>query len=119
MYYKINGKLMPGDITSFEPESNHLYGENTGRDEAGYNHLDLVRADVRKWSIKHEMLTRGELDRLKKACNPLGFDFEGLSSAGYVTAFCYANITGESCRYYEDDTPDGSRWDCNVSIVEN
>lgn len=119
MYYKINNVMMPKSITAFMPESNNLYGKNTGRDEAGFNHLDLIRANVRKWVVKHEMLTRGELDTIKSALNPLGFDFTGLSSAGVVTANCYANVTGESCRYYENDSEEGSRWDVQISIIEN
>lgn len=117
MFYKINGVQMPS-LTSFEPESNNLYGKNTGRDEAGCNHLDLIRANVRKWKIKHEFITRGELDKIKRACGAGSFQFTGLCSEGVVTAECYAKISGEKCLVYEDDTPSGSRWSCDVSIVE-
>lgn len=119
MYYRINGVMMPRSITEFSPEANNLYGENTGRDEAGYNHLDLIRANVRKWSIKHEMITRGELNTIKKALNPLGFSFTGLSSEGVVTANCYATVTSETCRVYRDDTLNGSYWDVQISVIEN
>lgn len=117
MFYKINGVLMPS-FTSFQPESNNLYGENTGRDEAGYNHLDLIRANVRKWKIKHEFITRAELDKIKSACGAGTFNFTGLCSEGVVTAECYAKISGEECKTYDNDGPDGSLWSCEVSIVE-
>lgn len=117
MFYKINGVKMP-PFTSYEPESNHLYGENTGRDEAGYNHLDLIRANVRKWKIKHEFITRGELDQIKRACGAGSFQFRGLSSEGLVNATCYGTISAEKCLWWEDDSADGSRWACDVSIVE-
>lgn len=117
MRYKIDGVEMPV-ATDFEPETNDLYGDNTGRDEAGYNHLDLIRPNVRKWKIKHENLTLAELNQIKEALNPLGFNFTGLHTGGVVTCNCYGNIKGIKCVYYGDDEND-SRWDANVSIIEN
>lgn len=117
MFYKINGVQMP-PFVSFESEDNNLYGENTGRDEAGYNHLDLIRAGVRKWNVKHHMITKGELNQIKQACGALSFSFNGFSSAGYVTATCYATISGQQCLMYKDDSDTGSYWACDVAIVE-
>lgn len=119
IYYKINGEDMPLNITEFSPEVNHLYGEATGRDEAGYNHLELIRANVRKWKITHEMLTRAEVDQIVGALNPLGFDFVGMHSSGYVSANCYGNITDMACTAFQDDSPTGSYWTLSLSIVEN
>lgn len=118
MQYKIDGATMPAP-TEFSFESNDLYGSNTGRDEAGVNHLDLIRSGIRKWKIKHQMLTRAEVDKIKKALNPLGFDFTGMHTDGIVTCNCYGTISSMTCAWYEDDTPDGSRWNLEFSVIEN
>lgn len=117
LYYKINGVKMPG-FTSFEPEDNHLYGENTGRDEAGFNHLDLIRANVKKWKIQHHMITRAELDLIKSTAGPLACQVEALTSSGYVEATCYANIQNEKLLFYDNAAPAKSYWACDVSLIE-
>lgn len=118
MKYKINGVTMPVP-TGYVMETNNLYGPNTGRDEAGFNHLDLVRSNVKKWNISHEKITRGEMDTLKNALNPLGFEFTGLHTNGVVTCNCYGTIKDLKCVYYENDTASGSYWDLSISIIEN
>ncbi len=117
-YYKINGVIMP-PFETIEPETNDLYGENTGRDEAGYNHLDLVRPNVRKWKITHRMITRGELDQIRDALNPSGFNVTAPHTSGMETANCYGKISGIKINLYEDNTPEGSFWDCTVTLIEN
>ena len=117
-YYKINGVVMP-PFDEIEPETHNLYGSNTGRDESGYNHLDLIRPNIRKWKIKHRMLTRRQIDEIKNALNPLGFTATVPHTNGMVTATCYGNITEITLVHYEDDTPNGSFWDCVVTIIEN
>lgn len=113
-YYYINGNKMP-DYDECEPESTDLYGENTGRDESGVNHLDLIRAGVRKWKFSHKMLTAEEVRKISKSLNPLGFQFKGLFDGEVVTANCYGNIKRKqravaSTKVY---------WDCEVTIIEN
>ena len=117
--WKIGDTTLPSP-TSVSPEVTDLYGEETGRDEAGYNHLDLVRAGVRKWSLRFEMLTRQELETIKSALDPLGFSFTGFDGTGWVTVdSCYGKLTGQELAFYTGDETDESRWNCSLSIIEN
>ncbi|MDI9490278.1 MAG: hypothetical protein QM211_02830 [Bacillota bacterium] len=118
MYYKINGVKMPS--CEFEGmESNHLYGPNTGRDETGRMHLDLIRADVRKWAFLHKGITRQQLDDIKKACGALAISAEVPTSLGYETVGCYANVTDIKMSIANDYLiPTGSIWQCKVTLIE-
>lgn len=114
MSYKINNTTMP-DYTSISPEVHDLYGEGTGRDEAGINHLELIRAGTRKWKIKHEMLTNDEIETLVNALDPLGFSMTGYHPLGNSASSCYGTITIS----FRSIDGDGYRWDADVSIIEN
>lgn len=114
--YKIDNVTMPLGITSFSPEIHDLYGEATGRDEAGINHLELIRAGTRKWVIKHAFLTSQEMEKLVKALKPKGFRVEAYHPLGNVAASCYgtAQVTLSA--------KPGSLeifWDVDVSLIEN
>lgn len=111
MSYKINGVTMPQGITEYNTETNDLYSENTGRDEAGYNHLDLIRAGVRKWKIKHTMLTKTEKEQIVSSLDPLGFSF--VSPDGEI-ANCYATISS-----MQRVIGSVERWNVELSIIEN
>lgn len=118
MRYKINGVTMP-PIVDFSYKPNNLYGENTGRDESGDMHLDLIKAGLHKWTIKHHMITRGELDQLEQALDPLGFTFTGFTAGGMVSRQCYGTMAGDpTCIFYEDDSPAGSWWACTVTFTQ-
>ena len=117
--WKINSTTLPSP-TSVSPEVTDLYGEETGRDEAGFNHLDLIRAGVKKWTLRFEMLTRKELNDLEAALNPLGFQFTGFHHDGWVTVTsCYGNLTGQELAAYFGDGEEESYWNCQLSIIEN
>ena len=117
--WKINSTTLPSP-TSVSPEVTDLYGEETGRDEAGFNHLDLIRAGVKKWTLRFEMLTRKELNDLEAALNPLGFQFTGFHSGNWVTVTsCYGNLTGQELVAYFGDGEEDSYWNCQLSIIEN
>lgn len=105
--------------TSVTPEKNVLYSEETGRDEAGVTHLDLVRESVFKWNLKYEMLTLEELNNLEAALDPLGFQFTGFHNGGWVTVpLCYGNLTGKEMIVYYGDGGEESYWNCQLAIIE-
>lgn len=118
MYYAINGRQMPAPV-SFDPEVNALYGENTGRDESGMNHLDLIRGRVHKWQIKHTMLTEDQMRSIVEALDPKGFNFTGMSTLGQVSCSAYAasiNATAKTSNI----GPGGSHyWDLSFNVIEN
>ena len=117
--WKIGDTTLPSP-TSVSPEVTDLYGEETGRDEAGFNHLDLIRAGVKKWTLRFEMLTRKELNDLEAALNPLGFQFTGFHSGNWVTVTsCYGNLTGQELAAFFGDGEEESYWNCQLAIIEN
>lgn len=58
--FKINGKpmLAPDAGVGFSYED--LDSDESGRDESGYMHRDVVRYKVGSWSIRYANLTQGE-----------------------------------------------------------
>ena len=108
MYYSINGVQMPS-MMPLENEDTNLYGENTGRNELGVNHLDLIRPNVRKYQISHRQMTATERSRIKNALNPKGFTV----TIDGATFSAYASGVKEVVNAL------GDRWDISFSIVEN
>ena len=108
MSYLIHGVQMPSHLP-FEAEITNLYGENTGRDEAGLNRLDLIRSGVRKYQIMHMQMTATERAKIKGALNPRGFNvtIDGATFSAYAGGI------------KETVNPSGNRWDISFSIVEN
>lgn len=114
--YKIDNVTMPLGITSFTPEIHNLYGEGTGRDEAGINHLELIRAGTRKWQIKHSFLTSQEMETLVNALKPKGFSVEAYHPLGNQASSCYGTAQVSM------SAKPGSLeiyWDVDVSLIEN
>ena len=102
MFYKINGTEVHPSPTSLHVEWNNLYGENTGRDESGVTHLELIRARVRKVAIKHEMLTFEEKEAIEGLLNPRGFQFTLPKSQGGQTFKAYAGPVSPTMKAVDD-----------------
>lgn len=119
MDWKINDVVLPSP-TDIQPEINDLYSEETGRDEAGVNHIDLVRAGVRKWNLTFEMITLGQLKAIEDAVDAKGFGFTGFKAGGWVTVDnCHGKLSGQKLLAYFGDGDDDSFWGCQLAVVEN
>lgn len=111
VYYYLNGIQMPA-ATEFELSPTSLYSENTGRNEIGVNHLDLIRPWVRKYSVTHEMLTSAEVDQIVAQLNPRGYSctFEGST---------FTAVTGSYAKSKQGITSQGIRWKLSFTVTEN
>ena len=117
-YYNVNGAQMPSPV-SIEPAREDLDSDASGRGEDGYMIRTVIRSEVRNMAVKHEMLTKAELQTILSALQPKSITFTYSDGGTPVTKTGYAQKKTYPSRYYEDDTATGSYWDLSFEFVEN
>jgi len=113
-----NGYWMVGNTHIYIPstpckvEHSNITGSSTGRDEAGYMHIDWRRRDVRKVFLKYNAITGSELDWLMGLMQGKEFRFTFLEDNYTYTMNAYV---GE-CSYEALSYGVGDKLYINFSI---
>jgi len=118
-YYYVNGVQMPSPVNT-DPTRSDLDSDASGRSsDNGVMIRVVIRSEVRQLEVKHEMLTKAELRTVLTALKPASVAFTYTDGYETITVNGYAQEKKYPCRYYEDDTDEGSYWDLSFTFVEN
>lgn len=111
-YWKVGNTNIYVPSTPCKIEHSNITGSSTGRDEAGYMHIDWVRRDVRKVYLTYKAMTGTELDWIMGLMQGKEFSFTFLEDSATYTMNAYV---GE-CNYESYSYGIGDKVYTNVSI---
>lgn len=118
-YYWIDDVKMPSPV-SIEPAREDLDSDASGRSaETGQMIRVVIKAEVRNLEVKHEMLTKAELDTILAASAPKRIKFYYNDGGTMITRYGYINKKKYPCQEFIDDTATGSHWDLSFIFVDN
>jgi hypothetical protein len=110
----IRGITMPPAV-SFKSSEMDLYTDDTGRDQLGYMHFEVVRLDINKFTGEWKMLTDEELNKIKDAIRRPPFQVAFPTSRGPTTATMYRGDRNMELPVYDEGN---LRWNLTVDFIE-
>ena len=116
--YQVNGHQLYAPDSPMEESYEDIDSADTGRDQAGYMHREVVRYSVGKWMFVYQSLTKAEYEYMESI-----FPREGAFQFTHPSANNHAVTETTSCyrskRSFQWEGVDGKYKNYKFDIIEN